>query len=170
MVAETSTALFARVSFAGAECGLQSRSGLAAESFDSTSLATRFLPTTTPTTATRDDGARARGRRRRILRRRARERFLFFHGDKSNVDYIHLVFEPPRILYIPYMRDAARARAPITRRPPTVASRARRASSTSSTPGRRVSSAVVPCVSRCTSGTAPSRATRRRRRRETPRA
>jgi hypothetical protein len=26
---------------------------------------------------------------------------LFFHGDKSNVDYIHLVFEPPRILYIP---------------------------------------------------------------------
>ena len=111
MVAETSTSLFARVSFAGAECGLQSRSGLAAESFDSTSLATRFLPTTTPTTATRDDGARARGRRRRILRRRARERFLFFHGDKSNVDYIHLVFEPPRILCIPYMRDAARARA-----------------------------------------------------------
>lgn len=101
MVAETSTSLFARVSFAGAECGLQSRSGLAAESFDSTSLATRFLPTTTPTTATRDDGARARGRRRRILRRRARERFLFFHGDTSNVDYIHLVFEPPRILYIP---------------------------------------------------------------------
>ena len=108
MVAETSTSLFARVSFAGAECGLQSRSGLAAESFDSTSLATRFLPTTTPTTATRDDGARARGRRRRILRRRARERFLFFHGDKSNVDYIHLVFEPPRILYIP---RRARARA-----------------------------------------------------------
>ena len=104
MVAETSMSLFARVSFAGAECGLQSRSGLAAESFDSTSLATRFLPTTTPTTATRDDGARARGRRRRVLRRRARERFLFFHGDKSNVDYIHLVFEPPRILYIPYMR------------------------------------------------------------------
>ena len=99
MVAETSTSLFARVSFAGAECGLQSRSGLAAESFDSTSLATRFLPTPTPTTATRDDGARARGRR--VLRRRARERFLFFHGDKSNVDYIHLVFEPPRILYIP---------------------------------------------------------------------
>jgi hypothetical protein len=26
---------------------------------------------------------------------------LFFHGDTSNVDYIHLVFEPPRILYIP---------------------------------------------------------------------
>ena len=74
MVGETSTSLFARVSFAGAECGLQSRSGLAAESFDSTSLATRFLPTTTPTTATRDDGARARGRRRRMLRRRARER------------------------------------------------------------------------------------------------
>lgn len=62
MVAETSTSLFARVSFAGAECGLQSRSGLAAESFDSTSLATRFLPTTTPTTATRDDGARADAR------------------------------------------------------------------------------------------------------------
>jgi len=53
------------VTFAGAECGLQSRSGLAAESFDSTSLATRrdatrrarFLPATRG-----DDGGDARAR------------------------------------------------------------------------------------------------------------
>ena len=77
MVAETSTSLFARVSFAGAECGLQSRSGLAAESFDSTSLATRFLPTTTPTTATRDDGARARPTPTHSSTSRARAFFVF---------------------------------------------------------------------------------------------
>ena len=78
------------MTFAGAECGLQSRSGLAAESFDSTSLATRRDATTTRALfagATRDDGgdARARDDARRVASSTSRARRFRFSTtrDKS---------------------------------------------------------------------------------------